>query len=271
MYKTTTLLALLAFMAGALSGCGGCGNQRGSTVPATASPPAGQQPAEKAKEKPSEEESYRYSEGLIGEREKMIREHLVTRGVVDNRVLSVMSNVPRELFVPANLRRRAYEDGPLPIGYGQTISQPYIVGYMTQLLEVDPHLKVLEIGTGSGYQAALLAAMAADVYSIEIVPELCAEARKRLKELDYDVKVRCGNGYEGWPEEAPFDRIIGTAAPEEIPETLIEQLAEGGRLVLPVGGRSQEIWLVLKREDGEIIKERKLPVVFVPMVGKPTE
>jgi protein-L-isoaspartate(D-aspartate) O-methyltransferase len=200
------------------------------------------------------------------ERRAMVNIQLRARGISDAAVLTAMERVPREDFVLPELRLRAYDDSPLPIGAGQTISQPYIVAYMTEILRVEPDQAVLEIGTGSGYQAAVLAELAREVYSIEIVSKLAARARQTLADLDYDnVQVREGNGYLGWPEQAPFLRIIVTAAPPEIPQALIEQLAVGGRMVLPVGIGSQEIVIITKTPDG-IKEERTLPVRFVPMV-----
>jgi protein-L-isoaspartate(D-aspartate) O-methyltransferase len=181
----------------------------------------------------------------------------------DERVLAVMAKVPRHLFIPEAFRKDdAYEDHPCPVGYGQTISQPYIVAYMTQALAPRPGEKILEIGTGSGYQAAILAALDATVFSIERIPAL-AERAGRL--LCGQVSVRCGDGAAGWPEEAPFDAIIGTCAPEEIPPALPKQLAEGGRMILPVGGWSQRL-VILRRRNGKMICSDDLSVRFVPMV-----
>jgi protein-L-isoaspartate(D-aspartate) O-methyltransferase len=188
--------------------------------------------------------------------------------VRDQRVLRAMEKVPRHEFVPAEQRPAAYNDRPLPIGHGQTISQPYIVAYMTELLQIDAEHKVLEIGTGSGYQAAVLGELAREVYSIEIVRPLAARAEKTLAELDYDnVQVRAGDGYLGWPEHAPFDRIIVTAAPDHVPQPLIDQLRPGGRMVLPVGEvwRVQELTLVIKREDGKVEQSEVMAVGFVPL------
>ena len=170
-----------------------------------------------------------------------------------------------------NFERLAYSDRPVPIGFGQTISQPYIVAFMSHKLNVASHHKVLEIGTGSGYQAAVLAELSDHVYTIEIIPELAKRAEKVLKENDYDnITIRIGDGYKGWPEHAPFDRIMVTAAPKEIPEKLVEQLAPGGIMVLPVGETvmMQYLWLITKDNDGQIEKEKILPVRFVPMVKK---
>ncbi len=197
----------------------------------------------------------------------MVRTQIEARGVKDTAVLRVMRTTPRHLFVPAPYQRFAYEDRPLPIGYGQTISQPYIVAVMTELLELTGKEKVLEIGTGSGYQAAILSQLADTVYTIEIIPELCRRARYRLQMLGYDnVVVVCGDGYKGLPDYAPFDRIIVTAAPPKIPEALIRQLKPGGIMVLPVGEYFQRLVRIRKHEDGTIEKEVLFPVRFVPMV-----
>ena len=181
----------------------------------------------------------------------------------DEQVLDVMAQIPRHLFIPRLLRGPdAYGDHPCPIGYGQTVSQPYIVAYMTQALAVRPGEKVLEIGTGSGYQTAVLVALGADVFSIERIPELAEHARLLLGE---QVHVRCGDGIAGWPEEAPFDAIIGTCAPDDIPAALLEQLVEGGRMMLPVGDRFQQL-VFLRKENGQIIRKNDLAVRFVPMI-----
>jgi len=204
-------------------------------------------------------------------RADMVAEQLVARGVRDRRVLSAMKEVPRESFVPSELASRAYADQPLPLGHEQTISQPYIVARMTELLALEPEDKVLEVGTGSGYQAAVLAELAAEVYSVEIVAPLAERARDVLERLGYEnVHVRIGDGYQGWPEEAPFDAIIVTAAPAEIPEPLKQQLRSGGRLVIPVGERSQEL-LVLTRTAQGFTEQSVLPVRFVPMTGEAQE
>ena len=203
------------------------------------------------------------------QRERMVKEQIEARGVRRQRVLDAMRAVPRHLFVPADLAAEAYSDRPLPIGYGQTISQPYIVGFMTELLEIERNHKVLEIGTGSGYQAAVLSALAGKVYSIEIVRPLGEQAAKLLQKLGYaNVEVRVGNGYGGWPEQAPFDRIILTAAPPEVPRALIDQLKSGGRLVAPVGEGyfGQDLVAVEKSLSGRVSTRKVLPVVFVPMV-----
>jgi protein-L-isoaspartate(D-aspartate) O-methyltransferase len=202
-------------------------------------------------------------------RERMVTETIVARGVDDTLVLSAMRRVPRHLFVPAELVSDAYADHPLPIGEGQTISQPYIVAIMTELLRLRPGDKVLEIGTGSGYQAAVLAEITKPVYSIEIVDSLARSAAERLKALGYTtVEVRSGDGYRGWPEVAPFNAIIVTAAPDHVPQPLLDQLAPGGRLVLPVGEESQELRRITKRQDGTLADEEIIPVRFVPMTGE---
>ncbi len=203
---------------------------------------------------------------LAARRERMVDEQIVARGVRDRRVLAAMRTVARHRFVPAGLVESAYEDSPLPIGHGQTISQPYIVAYMSEVLEVAPHHRVLEIGTGSGYQAAVLAALARDVYSVELVPELAERARTTLAALGVgNVRVLTGDGYRGWPEHAPFDRVMVTAAPPEMPPALVEQLAPGGILVAPVGEADQWIRIVRKLPD-RIVEERTIPVRFVPLV-----
>ena len=201
-------------------------------------------------------------------RREMVEKQIIARGVKDPRVIQAMLKVERHLFVPPPYRHLAYTDQPLPIGEGQTISQPYIVALMTELLELKGDEKVLEIGTGSGYQAAILAELAQEVYTIEIIPKLAVSARKRLEKLGYkNIKVKCGDGYMGWEEYAPFDAIIVTCAPDHIPKPLLEQLKEGGRMVIPVGEYYQELILVRKKE-GKIIKRSIIPVRFVPMTGE---
>lgn len=197
---------------------------------------------------------------------KMVNSQLVSRGISDKNVLRVMQNTPRHLFVPGELSIYAYDDGPLPIGQGQTISQPFIVAIMTQLLELKGDEKVLEIGTGSGYQAAVLSQLVDSCYTIELVKPLADSVKIRLKRLGYNnVVAKCGDGYQGWPKHAPFDCIIITAAPESIPEKLVEQLKTGGKMVLPVGKYYQQLILVTKTKRG-IARESIIPVRFVPMV-----
>lgn len=201
-------------------------------------------------------------------REEMVKYQIKDRGVKDKDVLDAMTRVPRHLFVPENVQNRAYQDEPLPIGFGQTISQPYIVAYMTEQIEIDKSEKVLEIGTGSGYQAAVLGEIAKEVYTIEIVPELGQRASEVLQKLNYEnVHVKIGDGYKGWPEAAPFDAIIVTAAPDHIPQPLVDQLKINGRMMIPVGEFSQDLVLLERTEKG-IERKRKIPVRFVPMTGE---
>ena len=192
------------------------------------------------------------------------------RTLLSERVMRAMTRVPREAFVAPRDRAFAYDNRPLGIGHGQTISQPFIVALMSELLDLAPGQRVLEIGTGCGYQSAVLAELAGDVFSVELVPELAAAAQRRLQRLGYhNIRIRQGNGFRGWPEEAPFDAIIVTAAPEELPPGLPAQLATGGRLVVPIGprGDSQMLWRCVKRPDGTLDRQRKLPVAFVPMLA----
>ena len=199
-----------------------------------------------------------------GAREAMVDRQIEARDVRDPRVLAAMRKVPRERFVPSDVAPLAYADQPLPIGYGQTISQPYIVAYMSEALQMHENAKVLEIGTGSGYQAAILGELAREVYTIEIVPELAQRARATLESLGYaNVHVRAGDGYLGWPEQAPFDAIMVTAAPDHVPHPLIDQLALGGRLVIPVGDVEQQIRILTRTAQG-IQETRTIPVRFVP-------
>ena len=207
-------------------------------------------------------------------RHAMIENQIIDRGVSDERVIKAMNDVPRHLFVKESLRDLAYADGPLPIGHNQTISQPYIVAYMTEILQPDTHHIVLEVGTGSGYQAAILSKLVNHVYSIEIIPELGKEAANRLDKLGYDnVTVKIGDGYNGWEEHAPFDRIIVTAAPEQIPKKLVDQLKSGGLMVLPVGKRSfgQDMRVVKKDRTGQVTTQETIPVRFVPMIHEHNE
>ncbi|MBN2611112.1 MAG: protein-L-isoaspartate(D-aspartate) O-methyltransferase [Bacteroidales bacterium] len=202
-------------------------------------------------------------------REKMVIEQIEARGITDAKVLTAMRKVERHRFVPENLVKFAYEDHPLPIGYGQTISQPYIVAFMTETLQPGKNDKVLEIGTGSGYQAAILAEICDSVFSIEIVEELGIASEKLLKSLGYsNVKVKAGDGYNGWTEHSPFDAIIVTCAPTHVPVPLVKQLKEGGKMIVPVGGREVQQLVLLKKSRGKLIQQSVLPVRFVPMVDE---
>lgn len=204
----------------------------------------------------------------VNERVSMVTTQIATRGVRDFDVLTVMSQIPRHEFVPQNIKDHAYEDGALPIGNGQTISQPYIVALMTEALQLTKDCRVLEIGTGCGYQSAVLASLCQKVFSIEIVANLAEETRQRLASLGIEnVQIRTGDGYRGWPEEAPFDRIIVTAAPDHLPEHLFEQLVEGGRMIIPIGEGTQEL-MVFRMEAGRMEANRLIPVRFVPMTGE---
>ena len=204
-------------------------------------------------------------------RARMVREQLERRGIRDARVLEAMERVPRHELVPAELREHAYEDRPLPIGEGQTISQPYIVAAMSEAAALRGGEKVLEVGTGSGYQAAVLAELGAQVYTIELEPTLAERARADLERLGYRVQARTGDGYAGWPEAAPFDAIVVTAAPDHVPQPLLEQLAPGGRLVIPVGGQGAQELLRLTRSADGVVREELLPVRFVPLRRDPDE
>jgi protein-L-isoaspartate(D-aspartate) O-methyltransferase len=207
-------------------------------------------------------------------RQQMVLSQLTTpsRGITNARVIMSMCTVPRHEFVPAASRAQAYQDRPLPIGYGQTISQPFIVAFMTQELEPKPTDRVLEIGTGSGYQAAVLATIVAEVYSIEIVEDLAARAAADLKRLGYtNVHVRAGDGYKGWSEAAPFDAVIVTCAPERVPQPLVDQIKDGGRVVIPVGPLANQELVLLRKHKGKLERHAVLPVQFVPMTGKAQE
>lgn len=202
-------------------------------------------------------------------RREMVERQLRARGIADEAVLGAMERVPRGAFVPQAYREMAYADGPLPIGNDQTISQPYIVAVMSEALRLRPGQRVLEIGTGCGYQAAVLAEMGLLVYTIEYLDALAAAARRRLEEMGYQtIRFRSGDGRAGWPEEAPFDGIIVTAAPAEVPPALLDQLSTGGRLVIPVGAVSQELVVYRKNEDGSLVEKPLFPVRFVPLVGR---
>lgn len=203
-------------------------------------------------------------------RGEMVRTQLIARGITQEKVLAAFRKVPRHLFVPPVYRQLAYADQPLPIGEGQTISQPYIVAYMTEVLAIKPGEKVLEIGTGSGYQAAILSEMEAGVYTVEINKSLSENALKLLREMGYQtIRLKTGDGYLGWPEHAPFDAILVTCSPSAIPEPLKEQLAEGGRMIIPVGEQHAVQYLVLlEKKNGKIRQKNVLPVRFVPMINE---
>jgi protein-L-isoaspartate(D-aspartate) O-methyltransferase len=204
---------------------------------------------------------------FAAQRQRMVEKQLKFRGIKDEGVLAAMAKVPREEFVPADQRADAYEDGPLPIGYDQTISQPYIVAFMTEQLRPKPSDRLLEIGSGSGYQAAILAELVANVYTIEIIEPLAKTAEATLQRLGYkNVHVKVGDGYQGWPEEAPFDAIIVTCAPDKVPQPLIDQLKEGGRMVIPVGERFAQQLYLLEKKNGQLKESATLPVRFVPML-----
>lgn len=208
------------------------------------------------------------SEAMRRARLDMVREQVAARGVDDEAVLEAMRTVPRHLMIPERYRQDPYGDHPAPIGYGQTISQPYIVGYMSEQLDIEPGERVLEVGTGSGYQAAILAQMTTNVYTIEIVPELARAAGKTFERLGYDrIALREGDGYFGWPEAAPFDAIVVTAAAEHVPPPLVEQLKRGGTMCIPVGARFgvQYLLLVEKDEAGKVTTRNLMPVRFVPL------
>jgi protein-L-isoaspartate(D-aspartate) O-methyltransferase len=207
---------------------------------------------------------------FAAQRQRMVDQQLKPRGIKDERLLAAMAKVPREDFVPADERNDAYQDGPLPIGYDQTISQPYIVAFMTEQLRPKPGHRVLEIGSGSGYQAAILAELVADVYTIEIVEPLAKTAEATLQRLGYkNVHLKVGDGYKGWPEQAPFDAIIVTCAPDKVPQPLVDQLKEGGRMVIPVGERFAQQLYLLEKQNGQLKESVTLPVRFVPMTREP--
>jgi len=208
-------------------------------------------------------------QAFVEARTRLVDEEIVGAGGKDPRVIQAMRNTPRHEFVPLAQRKYAYFDMALPIGEGQTISPPFIVAYMTELLEPKPNDKVLEIGTGSGYQAAVLSGLVHEVYTIEIVASLGQQAAKTLRRLNYaNVHAKVGDGYQGWPEHAPFDKIIVTCSPEAVPKPLVEQLKEGGRLVIPLGERYQQMLYLLKKQDGKLVPEALKPILFVPMTGQ---
>jgi protein-L-isoaspartate(D-aspartate) O-methyltransferase len=206
---------------------------------------------------------------FAAQRQQMVQRQLMARGISEHRVLDAMAKVPREEFVAPESRVASYEDGPLPIGYGQTISQPYIVAFMTEQLRPKPSDRVLEVGTGSGYQAAILAELVLEVYSIEIVEQLAKNAEATLQRLGYkNVHVKFGDGYKGWPETSPFDAIIVTCAPDKVPQSLVDQLKDGGRMVIPVGDRFAQQLYLLEKKNGQLKQSATLPVRFVPMTSE---
>jgi len=209
---------------------------------------------------------------FAAQRQRMVERQLKASGIKDERVLAAMGKVPREAFVPLQSRAASYEDGQLPIGYDQTISQPYIVAFMTEQLRLKPSDRVLEIGTGSGYQAAILAELVSEIYSIEIIEPLTKNAEATLQRLGYkNVHLKIGNGYKGWPDAAPFDAIIVTCAPEKVPQPLIDQMKDGGRVVIPVGERFAQQLYLMEKKNGQIKESVTLPVRFVPMAGEATD
>jgi protein-L-isoaspartate(D-aspartate) O-methyltransferase len=263
----SVLSLVLTVLVTALAACGGevpeADRQSGQAVSPAAASPGGVGATAAPQAEAADDERLRAA------RMELVEEGVKGLGVKDERVLDAMREVPRHRFVPENQLSRAYNNRPLPIGFGQTISQPYIVGLMSELLDLSPGEKVLEIGTGSGYQGAVLAKLTDKVWSIEIIPELARRAKSTLDELGYEVDVKQADGYFGWPEHAPFDGIIVTAAPDHMPQPLIQQLAEGGKLVIPVGapGSYQTLWRVTKR-NGQVVSENITDVVFVPLVRK---
>ncbi len=217
---------------------------------------------EKKSEQPGGADKY------AAKRKEMVKTQIIRRGIQNPRLIAALEKVPRHVFVPQRMQNRAYNDEPLPIGMNQTISQPFIVAYMIEQLHLKGNEKVLEIGTGSGYQTALLAELAKEVYTIEIIPDLSHRAQEKLKKLHYrNVFFKVGDGYEGWEEAAPFDGIIVSAAPTYIPTALVAQLKVGGRMIVPVGLEQQELMLIIKHEN-RVEKVRKIPVRFVPMTGR---
>ena len=212
------------------------------------------------------------ADAFEAERLEMVREYLIKEGITNRRVIKAVETVPRHEFIRPSFRKNAYQDLALPIGYRQTISPPFIVAYMTETLDPQPTDRVLEIGTGSGYQAAVLSELVAEVYTIEIVDELSRNATRTLHRLHYDnVHTRAGDGYLGWPEEAPFDKIIVTCSPENVPRPLVEQLREGGRMIVPLGERYQQVFYLFEKVDGMLVQKRLIPTLFVPMTGKSEE
>jgi protein-L-isoaspartate(D-aspartate) O-methyltransferase len=209
---------------------------------------------------------------FTAQRQRMVEQQLKSRGIKDERVLAAMAKVPREEFVPVDARTEAYQDGPLPIGHDQTISQPYIVAFMTEQLGPKPSDRVLEIGSGSGYQAAILAELVPDVYTIEVIEPLAKTAEATLQRLSYrNVHLKVGDGYKGWPEEAPFDAIIVTCAPDKVPQPLVNQLKDGGRMVIPVGERFAQQLYLFEKKNGQLKESATVPVRFVPMLRSKQE
>jgi protein-L-isoaspartate(D-aspartate) O-methyltransferase len=216
-----------------------------------------------------ESESNNLQDEFAVQRAKMIINQIKSRGIKDGRVLAAMQKVERHRFVPDEYKNASYGDFPLPISEGQTISQPYIVAYMTEILDLNKNDNVLEIGTGSGYQAAILAQICDTVYSIDIFESLVLKARKLFQQLGYgNIFVKTGDGYLGWAEHAPFDAILVTCAPSEIPEALVDQLAEGGRMIIPVGFSPYQELVLIKKNNGKITRQKVLPVRFVPMINE---
>jgi protein-L-isoaspartate(D-aspartate) O-methyltransferase len=206
---------------------------------------------------------------LYKQRQKMIRDQILSRGIADALVIQALERVPRHRFVSERIERSAHDDTPLPISDGQTISQPFIVAYMTAALELRGGEKILEVGTGSGYQAAVLAEIVDQVCTVEINANLAIEVSRRFKKMGYDnIALKFGDGYKGWPEHAPFDGIVVTAAPDHVPQRLVEQLRIGGRMIIPVGDVNQDLLVIFKQPDGSIKKESRIPVRFVPMLGE---
>ena len=257
--RTVLLVVSLIAAAGLVTGIAGVSLSWLSEA-SQADPPRTSQTDQRS-ERPAEDQS-RYDR----ERRIMVKADLHGRDITNAKVLKVMGRIPRHRFVPEELAGQAYADHPLPIGYGQTISQPYIVALMTQLAQPKAEGRALDIGTGSGYQAAVLAELCKEVYSIEIVKPLAEDARKRLGYKN--ITVRAGDGYRGWPDKAPFDVIILAAAPDHVPKPLVDQLAPGGRMVLPVGDYFQKLVLIEKQKDGTVRQKSDIPVMFVPMTGE---
>jgi len=267
--RTLLVLAALVLLAAGLAIFGGTvGQLICDAQPPPADPPHDESPPSLGPQQ-NTAELERDTSAFARARKRMVRQDLAGRDITDRRVLEAMAKVPRHRFVPDGLADQAYDDFPLPIGHGQTISQPYIVALMTQLVRPKPESRALDVGTGSGYQAAVLAELCKEVYSIEIVKPLADEAKKRLAEEGYkNVTVRAGDGYRGWPEKAPFDVIIVAAAPDHVPQPLVDQLAPGGRLVIPVGNFFQDLLLVEKGADGTVHRKSIIAVMFVPMTGE---